>query len=532
MQRETAEKFHAAVVLDASTDAELAVFLQAALTRGQPVMLLANAYTVRILTLNDKELWEDKARGDFGQTCFDTIKPLLKKKLFCWVDVPRADLYSEEVVLPEFAATTAASTISRWLKGLNTKNKREGEASPKTKSIVAYRAAWRCQFDGCGADLGTHTASGKEMNVGYYAHIVAASEDGPRGEAVLSAELVDNPDNIMLMCDGCHRLIDRQDPTKYTRTVLNEMRIRSIAKVKGLLDSLTYPPVTVIAAVGNIEGQVPYLSMSKINEALHAAGLRAASQDLSPLFRVEAGAQTSTATDYWQHAALMLPDDISSLKRKLAGLESHRTEGISRPTLAVFGITSTSLLILLGRILGDYQGTHIFQSHRNPASWTWPKDADVPTDDKYKVEILRVPDAGQVPAENACLKVSLTFDIETSRLTQACQQNNNLTIPTIEIKVANPHFNIISHPRDQDLFAEAVDKALYILQDQWKCKRIQLCAGAPVSALVILGQKLQARHHATVVCHEPGQEFVPVMELTGEMARLLLVNKVIDLKRL
>jgi len=53
--------------------------------------------------------------------------------------------------------------------------------------------------------------SGRDtLNAAYIAHIVAEKPDGPRGDPARSPLLADAIENLMLLCDVHHRLIDRE----------------------------------------------------------------------------------------------------------------------------------------------------------------------------------------------------------------------------------------------------------------------------------------------------------------------------------
>lgn len=85
-----------------------------------------------------------------------------------------------------------------------------------TKLLVWGRAAGRCQFENCGKPLDHDLLSGKaELNSAYLAHIVASSPAGKRGDELLSHRLADDADNIMLLCDKHHRLIDCEHSREY-----------------------------------------------------------------------------------------------------------------------------------------------------------------------------------------------------------------------------------------------------------------------------------------------------------------------------
>lgn len=64
----------------------------------------------------------------------------------------------------------------------------------------------------------------RTANKGYIAHIIGSSEDGPRGNAELSKALAKDPDNVMLLCDGCHRVIDRDESDKHPVEVLRRKK--------------------------------------------------------------------------------------------------------------------------------------------------------------------------------------------------------------------------------------------------------------------------------------------------------------------
>ena len=88
--------------------------------------------------------------------------------------------------------------------------------------------------------------------------------------------------------------------------------------------------------------------------------------------------------------------------------------------------------------------------------------------------------------------------------------------------------------REEDLvaFGLCVDEALKVLQDQWKVETVHLFVGAPASACLKLGQKLQARHHATIVVYETVQSskgFEETIRITRREARHEPTGECIDL---
>ena len=91
---------------------------------------------------------------------------------------------------------------------------------------------------------------------------------------------------------------------------------------------------------------------------------------------------------------------------------------------------------------------------------------------------------------------------------------------------------ILEHPDDIDYFALKLEEALRTLQDQWQVKRVHLIVGAPASACFRIGQKLQARNHAQVICYEsaPGNPaFLPTISISNTAVEELQSHESISL---
>ncbi|ALL00035.2 hypothetical protein AM586_27290 (plasmid) [Massilia sp. WG5] len=345
--------------------------------------------------------------------------------------------------------------------------------------------------------------------------------------------LVDEPSNFLLLCDECHRLIDKVDPDAYKTEDLRKMRTDSIREVKRLLGTLRYPEADIVYFLGNVTGQVPHISDRDMDEALWASGLRRSSKNPESYFAFGGQHHAPHEPSYWSAVFSILKFDLSNLQARLNGV---RTGGGPRPRLAVFPFHGTSVLLLAGRLLGDMAGTHVFQPHRNKIGetwgtrWAWPTDAVVPTPEKYEAKTLRDHTGTE---DEANLIVSLTFPVAAFRLSTVSADKGNLTLPTIEISVENFGHSTIRHPSDLTLFGTAVDEALRRLQNVWNVKKVHLYVGAPAAAVLLVGQKMQARHHATFVCYEslPGNgPFAPTIEISSQEVRTVGQNLSVSLQ--
>ena len=97
----------------------------------------------------------------------------------------------------------------------------------------------------------------------------------------------------------------------------------------------------------------------------------------------------------------------------------------------------------------------------------------------------------------------------------------------MRISIDAPSIHCIRHPKDLQLVTEAIDDAVRVLQDEWRVDRVHVFAVAPASSVVVLGQKMQARHQANYVMYEAvaggaDSSFKPTIELTSEVVRELV----------
>ena len=93
-----------------------------------------------------------------------------------------------------------------------------------TKLKLFGRSAGRCEFSPCNKPVWRNDLTLTEGNFGEVAHIIAASEDGPRGNEK-SADLQIEFDNLMLVCRRCHKEID-DNPDRYPPELLSKWKQR------------------------------------------------------------------------------------------------------------------------------------------------------------------------------------------------------------------------------------------------------------------------------------------------------------------
>src|SRR5699024_8468466 len=130
------------------------------------------------------------------------------------------------------------------------------------------KAAGRCQYNACNKALWLDDLTKAEFNSAYIAHIVARSVNGPRGDKELSDKLKYDLNNLMLLCDTHHRLIDHGDEKGHSVDRLTEMKVNHEKRVEFLTSVVSDKISTVLLYGANIGGKQNPLSQKEAYVAM------------------------------------------------------------------------------------------------------------------------------------------------------------------------------------------------------------------------------------------------------------------------
>ena len=96
--------------------------------------------------------------------------------------------------------------------------------STKTYKMLWGRAASRCAFPDCRRELVMEKTSADDASLfGEACHMVAKEPEGPRGTSPLNSKQRDEYDNLLLLCNIHHKVIDDQ-PNTYPVERLKTMK--------------------------------------------------------------------------------------------------------------------------------------------------------------------------------------------------------------------------------------------------------------------------------------------------------------------
>jgi hypothetical protein len=382
--------------------------------------------------------------------------------------------------------------------------------TPTTAALVWHAAGGRCMYRGCGQDLGQTPLTTKAARIAYLAHIVGSDQDGPRGNKE-SHDLSDDPENIMLMCDAHHRLIDRIDEAGHTVECLRGMRDEHARRVNYLLDGIAYPRTQLVTLLADL-AQVPTnVSQTELRESVLSRNLGPLSNPINAVRRTQR--DDRSRQDFWWHFLHEHENDIRTFILQTSNQPSRGNE-VAPDVLAIFPLHLAPLLFVAGRIVGEARPVELFQYDRDRRTWRWDETATPSVPGSISISTLH-----PYPIDEVVLSIELTASIEQENLpTVLANAIRDQVMPWIRITHLSPDYNCIRTPDDLWQFTQIARQAIRVIQDQLRAKRVHLIGVAPASTLFRFGQLLQAGHHPLYQLYDRpdgSHQFMPALTIDG-----------------
>jgi hypothetical protein len=229
---------------------------------------------------------------------------------------------------------------------------------------IYLAAAGRCSFFGCQVDLLKEPLTKRRARLGNIAHIVAASEDGPRGDFPLPMDKRSEFENLMLLCPLHHPFVDKKKYVKdYPVDLLREWKQRHENRMKLLTGIPEKSKTHVIRIVGQIRGNLTRIT----DEELSPAVFNNEECYIENCIDIDLGKIPDNADrSYWSTGM----EKIDHVLNTVVQPQIERGE-IKRVT--IFALARIPLLSYLGYRLGDKVPVSVYQKHRGlEEGWSWP----------------------------------------------------------------------------------------------------------------------------------------------------------------
>lgn len=353
-----------------------------------------------------------------------------------------------------------------------------------TKLRLWTEAGGRCQFKGCNKRLWEHDISLSDGNFAEMAHIIGASEQGPRGNKrsqLLQTEI----ENLMLLCAGCHKTVDG-DPRKYTVELLKDWKRHHEERIE-IQTSITSEihQSTIVVFTAKIGDRPPQIHDAATYNAIfprYPSSKRA--------FRIEFPSFDRNNPAEWESAK-------AEIEKRIRTLQQDGYDGKTVSHLSVFGIGPMPLLKFLGKCIGDTIPVDTYQAHRTISdtnqTWTWAKEpAELPI---FTEEKKRKDNAAKV-----ALLLSISDKITEEKLPPEVVDED---WAVYEIALPAPSPRAVRHPSHLESFSKAYRQLLNQIQERNGVRaEVHLFPAVPVSIAIECGRVLLPTKDPTIWVHE------------------------------
>jgi hypothetical protein len=373
------------------------------------------------------------------------------------------------------------------------KPKRGPDPKESTVRILWGKAAGICQYRGCNEKLFYDETTAHEFNAAYIAHIVASSPDGPRGDLIRSHQLSDKIENVMIMCDKHHRLIDREDLLGHPEIILLDMKLEHEKSIERICNYLNVEKTEIINFTSPIKGnQVSIIYNDTVNAIL--PNKQPASQygkiinvrSIYPIRDIE----------HWQ-------DLNRQLEFHFLTKISAMYDSVGNVHISVFSIAPIPLIIKLGALLGDKTNVDIYQKTRVPDTWNW-QESELTNSFITEKTVLN-------SGKDIALILSLTDTIADDRVTNVMKPN---AIYKIVSKVHG--VDCIKSEKDLSEFWHIYQRTCDEIFNTFggDCT-IHLFPAMPVSAAFEVGRRRMPGLHPKVTVYDDNGGFIPTITIGG-----------------
>lgn len=337
----------------------------------------------------------------------------------------------------------------------------------KVKYLLWTLSAGRCQYRGCNKPLHHDILTKRRFNSAYIAHIVADVPGGPRGDKKRSPLLADKLENLMLLCDTHHRLIDKFDEAGHQEDVLLKMKSEHenrIATVTAIAPNMQSHIITYRANVGI---HTPPVNYEIVSEHLLPAHYPASSS------AIDLGLINSPFRD----------KNSSFWSAELENLETQFIEQL-RPKLrkgdiqhiSIFAFAPMPLLIKLGTLINDIHHAEIHQLVRSPKTWKLDDDS---TETKYIV----IESATSHPI--VALNISLSASVVNERITSVLGEDCTIYTLTID----EPFNDFLKSKKQLQDFSIVLRKLFNSIKSKYDSKTpLHVFPAMPIALAIELGR--------------------------------------------
>lgn len=372
---------------------------------------------------------------------------------------------------------------------------RGNNISEKKKIILMGLCGGKCEFRGCNNSVVEDMLTGDKSNFANYAHIIASSENGPRGNETLSNKLSNDENNIMVLCRNHHKEID-DFPEKYPEELLKKMKKEHEDFIRDLMNIKKENTAIGIKYSFNISDRVPKINDEDVKKCafkqnyyckgdiINLSGSKADERKDSVIYELE---KENIKMNFYQL--------IKPLLKK---------EYVEKIFLCA--IAPQPLLIYLGVLFSDISNVEVQQLQREPIQEWYLGNED---DEKFDVNVI-VPEKKN---EKVALNISITANIDEDRIRAIVGEKCDI----IKIESTIHGNDIIKNKSQLEKYNKKIREVFETIKDTYgrDCK-ISIFPAMPISIAIETGRCWMKKTHPNLIIYDEKKGFKKALEINYE----------------
>lgn len=369
------------------------------------------------------------------------------------------------------------------------------EIADSKKLILMGICGGKCEFRGCEKSIVQDMLTGEKTNFSNYAHIVASSENGPRGDKVLSSKLSNDENNIMVLCRDHHKEID-DFPEKYTVNILKDMKREHEAYIQDLMSIHKEASVIGVKYTANISDRVTKINDEDIRKCAFRQNKYCKGQIIN--LSDSKADERNNSKFYEFESENMKTNFLQSIKPLLKKEKVYK--------FLLCAIAPQPLLIYLGTLFSDITDVEVQQLQREPIQEWYLSDGK---DENFDVK-LNIPNKKYA---KVALNISITADISEERISNVLGKECDI----IKIESTIHGNDIIKNKSQLEIYKKKIREAYESIKDTYgrDCE-INVFPAMPISIAIETGRCWMKKAHPRLTIYDEKNGFKKALEIKYE----------------
>lgn len=370
---------------------------------------------------------------------------------------------------------------------------RKRNYSTETKIKLWVRAGGRCEYPGCNCYLLQDYLTTRYLTLGEIAHNIGLSNQGPRGNSLLTEDERNHVDNLLLLCAKCHTLVDTGEFQKdYTFDELKEYKLKHEQRIFDLTSQADALKSVVVRMRNKIHGDAISISDDLVRDAMWKCEKQYPDYLLQRPNNIEIDLSQmpdKIISSYWDMGKQIIDETFDNrIKPNIGKSIQH---------ISIFAIARIPFLIYLGFKIGDKIPVTVYQKQfSEKEDWIWCADTPAVTFKFDKIHIGK-------NYKKVALVVSLSGKIHLESLPVKLDDYVIYEMWPVE---REPSRDIIQNKQSLINFKQSYQALLRLIEKEQSAHELLLFPAVPLSVGVYIGRAQLKAVSPNLIIYDRGEE--------------------------